>query len=157
MKFLLLSVISVIPCLGQFQLIEIAFDGVGCASCIESMSARIGRMRGVDSAMVDAQRGVVKVQLAAQNRVRLEQIRDFIEQDGTKATRATVRVKGEISERDGKWLLQPSGLPASYEVAPGELAALQAGSCLLTGEVAKLRPDSGAIVIKATHAERHAR
>ena len=156
MKFLLLSVLSAINCFGQFQLIEMAFDGVGCSSCIESMSARIGRMRGVDSAAVDARQGVVKVQLAAENRVRLEQVRDFIEQDGTKATRATVRVKGELSQRDGKWLLQPSGLSTHYEVDPGAVT-LQTGSCVLNGDIAKLRPDSGGIVIKATHAERHAR
>ena len=101
-------------------------------------------MRGVESAVVNAERGILKVQLAAQNRVRLEQVRDAIEQDGTKAVSATVRVKGEVSRDGEKWVLQPVGLPVSYEI---EGKPPTAGSYLIVGEAAKLRAP---IVIRAT-------
>jgi hypothetical protein len=101
----------------------------------------------VESATVDAQRGVLKIQLAEQNRVRLEQVRDMIEQDGTKTKAATVTVKGDLAQVDGKWVLQPPSLPASYEVAAASPAP---GTVTITGEVAKMRPDTGRLVIKAS-------
>src|SRR5205085_1154624 len=82
----------------------------------------------------------LKVQLAEQNRVRLEQVRDMIEQDGTKAKTAVVTVKGELSQIDGKWVLQPPSLPSAYEV---EAASPAAGTFTIAGEVVKLKPESG--------------
>jgi hypothetical protein len=107
----------------------------------------VQRLRGVESATVDAQRGILKIQLAEQNRVRLEQVRDMIEQDGIKTKAATVRVKGELAQVDGKWVLQPPSLPASYEVAATSPAA---GTVTITGEVANMRPDNGRLLIKAS-------
>src|SRR5581483_4180398 len=104
MKFALLVLLGV-PACAQFRSMEIAFQGIDCASCMESLPSRLQR-----------QRGVLKIQLAEQNRVRLEQVRDMIEQDGTKVKSAAVTVKGELSQTDGKWVLQPPSLPAGYEV-----------------------------------------
>ena len=146
MKLALLILLSV-PAWAQFRSIEITFQGIDCASCMESLPSRIQRLRGVESATVDPQRNVLKIQLAEQNRVRLEQVRDMIEQDGTKVKSASVTVKGELAQVDGKWVLQPPSLPASYEV---EAASPAAGTFTVSGEVAKLRPDSGRLVIKAT-------
>jgi cation transport ATPase len=131
----------------QFRSMEIAFQGIDCASCMESLPSRLQRVRGVESATVDLKRGVLKIQLAEQNRVRLEQVRDMIEQDGTKVKSATVTVKGELAQVDGKWVLQPPALPASYEV---EAASPAAGSVTVSGEVTKLRPESGRLLIKAS-------
>ena len=69
-------------CPAQFRTVEMTFQGVGCASCLESLPSRVQRLRGVESATVDAKAGVLTVKLAEQNRVRVEQIRDFVEQDG---------------------------------------------------------------------------
>src|SRR5215831_11773175 len=107
---------------------------------MESLPGRIQRLRGVEDAAVDAQRGVLTIQLAEQNRVRLEQVRDMIEQDGTKVKSAAVTVKGELAQVDGKWVLQPPSLPASYEV---EAASPFAGTVTISGEVVKMRPESG--------------
>src|SRR2546425_1132086 len=116
MKFILLSLAAALPCLAQFRSIEMTFQGMGCESCIDSMPSRMQRLRGVQSATVDAKQGIIRIELAAQNRVRLEQVRDAIEQDGTKAVKAAVRVKGELSRVDEKWLLRPAGLATSYEI-----------------------------------------
>src|SRR5262249_34718168 len=109
MRLLLLFAVAALPGWAQFRSIEVTFEGIGCASCMESLPGRMQRLRGVESATVDAPRGVLKIRLAEQNRVRLEQVRDMIEQDGTKTKAATVEVKGELAQVDGKWVLQPPG------------------------------------------------
>ena len=151
MKLIPLFLLTVLPSLAQFRSIEITFEGIGCASCMESLPARMQRLRGVESATVDVQHSVLKIRLAGQNRVRLEQVRDMIEQDGTKAKTAVVTVKGELSQMDGKWVLQPSSLPSAYEV---EAAAPAAGTYTVSGEVGKLKPESGRLVIKASALDR---
>ncbi len=140
-----------IPAIAQFRTIEIQFEGIGCASCIDSLPARVQRMRGVTSATIDAQKQILKVELAEANRVRVEQIRDAIEQDGTKTIRASVTVRGELSERDGKWVLALPGLPATYEVSSA--TPPKPGSHVVTGGIEKLRPDSGPLVVIATQIE----
>src|SRR5215470_14420964 len=136
MKLALLILVAA-PSWAQFRSMEIAFQGIDCASCMESLPGRIQRLRGVESAAVDTQRGVLKIQLAEQNRVRLEQVRDMIEQDGTKVKAAAVMVKGELSQVDSKWVLQPPSLPSSYEV---EARSASAGAFTVAGEVVKMRP-----------------
>jgi len=116
MKLFPLFLLAALPAFAQFRSIEVTFEGIGCASCMESLPSRIGRLRGVESTKVDVQHSTVKVELAEQNRVRLEQVRDMIEQDGTKAKSALVTVKGNLSQIDGKWVLQPPALPAAYEI-----------------------------------------
>jgi cation transport ATPase len=151
MKLFPLFLLAALPSLAQFRSIEISFEGIGCASCMESLPARMQRLRGVESATVDVQHSVLKIRLAEQNRVRLEQVRDMIEQDGTKAKTAVVTVKGELSQTDGKWVLQPSSLPSAYEV---EAASPAAGTYTVSGEVVKLKPESGRLVIKASALDR---
>lgn len=135
------------PALAQFQSIEMSFDGVGCKPCIDSLPERLRRIRGVESAAVDAERGILTVRLAAANRVRMEQIRDFVEQDGTKARRATVRVAGEIKSDGGRAVLQPPNLPATYIVESETTAA--PGPAVVSGTATDLHPESGTIVIRA--------
>jgi hypothetical protein len=147
MKLLFLFGFALVPAWAQFRSMELTFEGIGCASCMESLPGRVGRIRGVESATVDAQHGVLRVLLAEQNRVRLEQIRDMIEQDGTKVKTATITVQGDLARVDGKWILQPPSLPASYEV---EAASPAAGKCKVAGEVVQLRPESGRLIIKAS-------
>jgi hypothetical protein len=149
MRLFLLILAATLPCLAQFRSIEITFTGIGCVSCIESLPARVQRMRGVESAAVDAQHGVLKIQLAAQNRVRLEQVRDAIEQDGTKTKTAAVRVQGALSQKEGKWVLDLAAVSASYEVGGGPPPSAVAGTYFVVGDVAQLRPESGRIVIRA--------
>ena len=147
MKLLPLFLLATLPALAQFRSIEITFEGIGCASCMESLPSRIGRLRGVESTKVDVQHSTVKIQLAEQNRVRLEQVRDMIEQDGTKAKSAVVTVKGDLSRAEGKWVLQPPALPAAYEV---EAASPAAGTFKVTGEVGAMKPETGRLLIKAS-------
>jgi hypothetical protein len=129
--------LAALPGAAQFRSIRIWFTDVGCASCTESMSERIGRLRGVQSAKVDAKEGLLDIRLSEQNRVRLEQVRDLIEQDGTKAKRAVVQVSGDVSKANDVWILQPAGVSSTYEISG---ASLTAGQATLTGEVRDLHP-----------------
>ena len=126
----------------QFRTIEMTFKGVGCASCIESLPGRVQRLRGVESATVDAGTGVLRVKLAEQNRVRVEQIRDFVEQDGTKAASAVVSATGEIREEGGRRVIQIGS--STYVVTNTALAGVQT----IAGEIVDLKPESGAITIR---------
>jgi len=104
------------PALAQWDSIDIRFEGVGCASCIESLPERLRRLRGVESVELDSEAGRIRLKLAAQNRVRIEQIRDFIEQDGTKAREAKVEGRGTVSRADGAWLFRPEGQSTNYRL-----------------------------------------
>ena len=146
MRLFLLALAAALPSMAQFRSIEITFTGIGCVSCIESLPARMQRIRGVESATVDARLGVLKIQLAGQNRVRIEQIRDAIEQDGTKTKTAAVSVRGTLTQLEGKWILQPESVSSSYEIDGSPPAP---GAYIVSGDVTQLRPDSGRIVIRA--------
>ena len=151
MRILLLIALIALPAAGQFRSVSLSFTGVGCASCTESMGERVRRLRGVEDAKVDAEKRLLVVRLAEQNRVRIEQIRDFVEQDGTKATRATVRVTGDLAEESGRWLLRPSGASWSYAIKGANLAA---GRYAITGEIREMHAASGVIEISATNLEK---
>jgi|GEM_PF-1958706 len=139
----------------QFTSIEVRFRGVGCASCIESMPGRLQRLRGVEQVSVDATAGIVRIQLNEINRVRIEQVRDTLEQDGTKTLSASVRVSGMIRKEDTGWLIRPGGLPSSYRVdldqAPeAAREAIQEGLFEIRGQIEPLRSSEGLLRIRAT-------
>ena len=139
MKPLLLLILTLLPCLAQFRTIEIAFEGIGCAPCIESLPSRMQRIRGVESATVDANHGILKLQLAEQNRIRLEQVRDAIEQDGTKATTAQVAAIGTLARQASAWTLNLKGGAISYEITVSD-SALKPGDYDITAQASNLHP-----------------
>ena len=136
---------------------ELSFTGIECASCVDSLPARIQRLRGVESAKVDAARQILTVKLAEQNRVRLEQMRDAIEQDGSKVQEATLTVAGlpteAVAPGSGRWLLQLPGGSSQFEVSldgapPSAQYALKPGrTAVVTGTIGNLRPSAGAMTI----------
>lgn len=141
----ILLVLCAIPALAQFESIDLRFEGVGCASCVESIPARIQRLRGVESVTVDAAASLVKIRLAPANRIRLEQVRDLIEQDGTKVRSAHVAVRGEIASEAGSWMLQPAGGTARYRLPSGDWK--QGETCRVLGSIADLRPEGGIMTL----------
>lgn len=146
---LLLLLSTALPAMAQLRSVELKFEGVNCAPCLESLPARIQRMRGVESASVDPAKGLLTVKLAASNRVRLEQIRDTVEQDGTKAIQATVSVAGQLSEESpnsGKWRLQLPGNAGAFLISfdgapPSAQYSGKAGPAAVTGAIGTLRPE----------------
>lgn len=154
---------------GQAHRIEMTFTGVGCEPCIASMPARAQRLRGVDTASVDAAKGVLTVTLAAVNRVRIEQLRDLIQQDGTKAATATVEVSGVLERAastaagvDGgaAWLLRVPQWPLPLEVlmpgggGEGTWKPVAGQTVRVTGRISDLSPQqAGKLVLQILSAK----
>jgi hypothetical protein len=137
MRLLLLASLAVAT-FAQAHRIEMTFTGVGCEPCIQSMPNRAQRIRGVESASVDAEKGILKVTLAAQNRVRIEQIRDLIQQDGTKAASAIVEISGTLEQAEGAWHLKVPQWPVPLALA-GLPAGAKAGDTIrIEGRIANL-------------------
>ena len=121
------------PALAQFRQIEVRFQDSGCASCVESLQSRLQRIRGVERVSAGAADGIVflGVLLAGDNRVRLQQVRDFIEQGGNRILTIHVDLKGAIRREGESYLVLPAGGPQSY---PIDLSALGGeGRKLLSG------------------------
>ncbi|BDC50701.1 hypothetical protein F183_A30170 [Bryobacterales bacterium F-183] len=120
---------------GQVQRLEIEFTGVNCAPCLESLPGRAKRIRGVAEASVDASKGLLKLTMEPVNRVRVEQFRDIIEQDGTKAVRATVLEIRGVMDSDGKLTVPNHPVPYAVESAK----PIGAGTVLLKGTIEDLK------------------
>lgn len=90
----------------EFRLIELSFGGIDCASCAEFVQGKLARARGVESVTVDRAAGMVTVKLAPDNKVRLDQVRDFVQQSGFTPKDAHVRVRGAVASQDGGWVLR---------------------------------------------------
>lgn len=127
----------------QLRSVEMTFTGAGCEPCLQSLPNRAQRLRGVESATVDAARGMLSMRLAAANRVRLEQVRDLIQQDGTKAVAAKVEVSGTLEkpESASEWVLRVPQWPQPLRLAASPSAASgwkQGDAVTLQGRVANL-------------------
>ena len=140
LAFLLFVSATVAP--AQIQTMEMTFDGVGCVPCVESMPARAKRIRGVEEAKVDAAGSSLSIRLAPKTRVRVEQIRDLIEQDGTKARSAVIEVLGIISEEKGRTILTVPDQPLPFELVTSR-STTNTGSVRLKGLISQLKPEQG--------------
>jgi hypothetical protein len=148
MRLLLLCAWAALPLAAQFRHIEIKFTPTECANCTASMPERIQRIRGVETAAVDTDRRVLTIELAPGNRVRLEQVRDLIEQDGTRATSALVQLRGEIARAGADWTIAPAGVRATYRVAARD--PLAPGMYVIHGDITDLHPKDTRLTIETT-------
>jgi copper chaperone CopZ len=101
----------------EFRKITLSFGGLDCASCAEFIQTKLSRMRGIESAAVDRRAGTVIVTLHADNRVRLEQVRDFVQQSGFTPGEATVEVRGALVKADSGWTLRIPETGATYQLS----------------------------------------
>jgi copper chaperone CopZ len=153
---LLAAALLATPAAAQLRSLELTFKGIGCQSCAGSLPTRIQRLRGVESARVDATKQVLSVKFAPVNRIRLEQIRDAVEQDGARVTQAALTVEGILAEESARWLLNlPNG--AQFEISldgapPSAQYSLKPGPASVQGLATDLHPKSGPIVITAKSA-----
>jgi len=119
--------------------IDIKFTDSGCASCAESLIGRLQKVRGVDT--VKATGDGVEIRLKPDNRVRLQTLRDFVEQGGGKVTAMQLSARG-IVEKDGEayiltWQVAPYNLRLTgRHLDPGATIRVQ-------GKVEDVRPASG--------------
>jgi hypothetical protein len=121
MKLLLLILLAA-PLPAEFHTIAIRYTPSGCIDCAHSLEARLGKLRGVEKLTFDPN-GSVTLRLAPGNRVRLELIRDFIEQGGEKIQRIDVEATGTIEAEGAEFVFVNAGLETRYPVTGAARAA----------------------------------
>ncbi len=110
----------------QFLEFQIRFDAGGCVSCAESLKGRMQRVRGIETVTLDLERGMIRLELAADNRVRLVPLMSRIEQGGARALETKLKAKGVVVE-DGsgqKLELQGAATGQTY-ILGGDTHGLQ--------------------------------
>ncbi|MBX9600711.1 MAG: hypothetical protein K2X35_06900 [Bryobacteraceae bacterium] len=127
-----------LPLPAEFLALRVEFQGTDCQQCTESLPDRMMRVRGMESAKLEGN-ALLVLKLGEGNRVRLEQLRDLIQQDGTKVIAAEVEVRGEVSGPELK-----SG-NAVYGLKGREVAA---GPATLKGRVADFTASKLTIEVK---------
>jgi cation transport ATPase len=95
-KLCLLPVFLILaaPAWAEFLRIELAYTGMECASCARFIENRFARNPGVESVAVDSKKSAVILKLKPGNTVRLNQVRDFVQQSGFTPKEALVVVRG---------------------------------------------------------------
>jgi copper chaperone CopZ len=116
MRVVTLLLLAVSALSAEFLQIEVTFEDIGCASCVESLQGRLARVRGVAKVEVDAQKRTALLELQAGNQVRLAPLLSRITQDGTKVTGVAVSARGAIESTQQGLSFQPSGLSQSYRL-----------------------------------------
>jgi copper chaperone CopZ len=101
MRFLFPLFLCLGPLPAEYLRIEQSFGAMDCASCAEFIQKKLTRNPGVESVNVDRKKNVVTVVLKPGNKVRLRQIRDFVEQSGFQPKEAEVVVLGTASVERG--------------------------------------------------------
>jgi hypothetical protein len=103
MRLWLLFLVLTAPAVAQLMEVDIWYRDTGCASCAESLARRLQQMRGVEEASVGTTR--ILLRLAGENQVRLQQLRDFVEQGGNQIERVALKASGRAERQGGRWVL----------------------------------------------------
>ena len=109
MRRLLLLVLMCQVSEGELLLIEQRFGGMDCSSCATGLEKAFTRLRGVESAEVDAAAGVLRLRLHPRNTVQLSAVRDRIKAVGFTPDVALVEVSGLPFAESGRWFLALDG------------------------------------------------
>lgn len=97
-KILFLLILASGAIQAEFLRIEVFIRDMTCPSCTDSLVAAFKRMRGVDHVEVDFKEGFVRLDLAAQNRVGVEQAWDAIKRVGFTPGETKVAVRGNVKD-----------------------------------------------------------
>ncbi len=116
MRLVFLALLTALTAAAEFLRIEVTFEDIGCASCVESLQGRLARVRGVQKVEVDAEKRAAALHLEPGNQVRLAPLLSRIRQDGTKITRVAVSANGTIESRGNDFVFHPSGLTEIYRL-----------------------------------------
>ena len=143
MRLAFLLLVSTLCLRGEFLRIDVSFEDIGCASCLESLEGRLRRVRGVERVEIDAAKGVAKLYLEPGNKARLAPLLSRIAQDGTKILDIRVEARGTIGSGRPGPLFQPSGLAETYRLRlPADSkAAFEPGAIYkIAGAVSEIAP-----------------
>ena len=114
----------------EYRQIDIQVKDLDCASCVSSLTGSLKKIRGVEKAEIGMADGSVRLLLAAENKVTLEQIRDKIKGAGFTPRDAKVVVRGKPLTDSGRWQFTIEGTNQTYLLTTsdnGLIAKLQGG------------------------------
>lgn len=77
--------------------IQVLVRDMTCESCSESLGSLLKRMRGVENVDIDYKAATVRLDLAAQNRIGIEQVWDAIKRVGFTPGATKVDLRGVVS------------------------------------------------------------
>jgi len=103
-KLLILFALGAGGIRAEFLHIEVLIRDMNCEPCTDSLAGAFKKMRGVDAVNVDFKAGTVAVDLAARNRVGVDQVWDAIKRVGFTPGATKVTVRGAVQ---GKTLQVP--------------------------------------------------
>ncbi|MDX1979052.1 MAG: heavy-metal-associated domain-containing protein [Bryobacteraceae bacterium] len=143
-----LLLMVLIPGLAGAELlrIEMGFGGMECASCTEFIESRMSRNRNVQSVRVDKEKGILRLELKPENKMRLEQVRDLVQQSGFTPKAATVEARG-IVQPDG-FLIPETGQEFKARDPHHLLKALTGKRARLEADVETQPGRSSLLIIK---------
>lgn len=96
-----------LPQNAQAQILEVkqTVFGMDCAPCAHGLQKRLGQIDGVTDVKVSLDDGFAELKFAPSNEVKLETIRNAVEESGFAAKDATVRVSGTLQQDNGQVVL----------------------------------------------------
>ena len=98
----------------EYRQIDVDVRDLDCASCVTSLTGSLKKIRGVEKAEIGTSEGIVKITLAAENKVTLERVRDQIKGAGFTPGAAKVVVRGKAITDAGKWQFTIEGPNQTY-------------------------------------------
>src|SRR3954471_11455928 len=96
LKRLALVLLAASAARAEFLHIEVFMRDMNCQPCSDSLVTALQKMRGVQHAEVDFPAGIVKLDLAAQNRVPIAQVWDTVKRVGFTPGETSVTVRGIV-------------------------------------------------------------
>jgi copper chaperone CopZ len=81
----------------EFLHVQVSVRDMNCESCSESLGSILKRMRGVENVDIDYKGATVRLDLAPENRIGVEQVWDAIKRVGFTPGATKVDLKGVVS------------------------------------------------------------
>src|SRR4026208_1274345 len=99
----LLSAFHLLPSIASAELRRVQFkvEGMSCAYCNTTMSGALKKLEGVEKVQLVAESGLVIVELKADNKIALEQLRRIVRSNGYPTKEAEITARGRIQNSGG--------------------------------------------------------
>jgi copper chaperone CopZ len=143
----ILLLISICVVRAEFLHIQVSVRDMNCESCSESLGSILKRMRGVENVDIDYKAATVRLDLAAQNRIGVEQVWDAIKRVGFTPGETKVRVRGNL--KASKLEVPEIGKTFGIQFAPG-VRAPEGDSAEVAGAITPPPDPRTPIVIRVT-------
>jgi hypothetical protein len=97
-----------VPSRAELKVMTLHFQPTDCASCTESLEARMKRIRGVATAVLHRDRMAIELRFVPGNQVRLGRPKEVLEQDGARLKSAEVAADGLAEKQGDAWFFRNS-------------------------------------------------